>query len=53
MCIYNRWGAILKESTTNFTWDGKNGQIDFPNGTYILYLEFNNQKIIQTITLLR
>ena len=53
ICIYNRWGAKLKESTSNFTWDGKNGQIDFPNGTYILYLEFNNQKIIQTITLLR
>lgn len=53
MCIYNRWGVKLIESTNKFTWDGKSGQTDYPTGTYILYVEFNNRKIIQTITLLR
>ncbi len=53
MIIFNRWGQKIMESTTNIKWDGKNNNQNCPEGTYILYLEYNNEKVVKTINLLR
>lgn len=53
MIIFNRWGKKIMESTNNIRWDGKNNNLDSPEGTYILYLEYNNNTIVKTIHLIR
>ncbi len=52
MIIFNRWGKVLYESTTLFTWNGKNDNGDFPPGTYILYLEIGSNTVVKTINLM-
>jgi gliding motility-associated-like protein len=51
--IFNRWGEKVYESTNVFEWDGKFKNRTCPNGTYILYLELQNNTYVRTINLLR
>lgn len=53
MIIFNRWGRKIYESDSDFRWNGKNGSIDSPVGTYILYLKYNDKEITKTFNLLR
>ncbi len=53
MIVFNRWGGKIYESDSIFKWNGKNKSVESPVGTYILYLEFENEKIVKTINLLQ
>jgi gliding motility-associated-like protein len=53
MIIFNRWGVKIYESDSIFKWNGKNNGNESPQGTYIIYLEFENKKIVKTINLLQ
>lgn len=53
MSIYNRWGKKLYESSSVLKWDGKSNNVNCSNGTYIVYLEFEDKIVTQTIELLR
>lgn len=53
MKIMNRWGEIIYSSNSNFNWDGKSQLKDSPEGTYIVYIEYNGRKTIKTFYLQR
>ena len=49
MKIFNRWGIAYYSTTSTFSWDGKLNGANVPEGSYIVYLEYADQKIIKTI----
>ncbi len=51
--VFNRWGRKLYETETSLEWDGKIGNEYCPVGTYIVYLELENKKIVRTVSLLK
>lgn len=53
MKVFNRWGTNIYSSSVNFSWDGKLDNKLAPEGTYIVYLEYADQKIVKSFILQR
>jgi len=53
LIVFNRWGRKIYETENELKWDGKNENEICPVGTYIIYLELENKKIVRAISLLR
>lgn len=51
--IFNRWGETLYSSHSVFEWDGKYKGQEMNVGSYIIYLEYSNSKIVKLFNLLR
>jgi gliding motility-associated-like protein len=59
LIIYNRWGEIIhKSNDLDGFWDGKFNGYDFPEGAYVVYIEyrglrFAKKTLTQSLILLR
>lgn len=53
MIVFNRWGKKLFETDSIFQWDGRTNNEYCPVGTYIVYLELENKKLVRTVSLLK
>lgn len=51
--IFNRWGEVVYASDSIFEWDGKQNGNVLDAGSYIVYLEYSNQKIVKLFNLIR
>lgn len=51
--IFNRWGEQVYSSYSTFEWDGKHNGREMNSGSYVIYLEYSDEKIVRVFNLIR